>query len=167
MEKGETKLQKLIDDFGALLMLILIVVTFLQVVFRYFFKAPLSWSEESARYFMIWLAMIGSVMAVFTGEHIVVEIFTAKSPRLNLLIKFIDTIFICLFWGIILYYGYRFAWMNRVQFSSAMPWLSMFWSCLALPFGALFSICYSIKRLVEDLQDYRKDQNINQMSEVK
>ena len=52
--------------------LILIVVTILnltQVVGRYAFNAGFSWTEETMRYLMVWLMMLGSVACIFRAEH--------------------------------------------------------------------------------------------------
>ena len=40
-----------------------IVVTFVQVVFRYGLDSSLSWSEELARYLFVWVIFIGASVA--------------------------------------------------------------------------------------------------------
>jgi TRAP-type C4-dicarboxylate transport system permease small subunit len=39
------------------------IVTFSQVIARYIFQAPLSWSEELARFLLLWLAMMSAAYA--------------------------------------------------------------------------------------------------------
>lgn len=44
-------------------LVILVAVVLLQVVARYVFQQPPSWTEEAARYAMIWAGLIGATMA--------------------------------------------------------------------------------------------------------
>ena len=46
-----------------------IIVLFAGVLARYVFQAPLIWSDELASILFLWLAMLGSVIALQRGEH--------------------------------------------------------------------------------------------------
>jgi TRAP-type transport system small permease protein len=59
---------------------VLCVVVFSQVVARYAFHAPFSWSEELARYTQIWLILLASALAMQRGQHIAVDFFTKLLP---------------------------------------------------------------------------------------
>lgn len=54
----------------------------LGIFFRYVLFYPLSWTEELARYAMIWLAFLSSGIAMKKGEHIGVEFFIERLPRI-------------------------------------------------------------------------------------
>ncbi len=54
---------------AAALVLAEIVVLFAGVVARYVFRAPLVWTDELASLLFLWLAMLGSVIALQRGEH--------------------------------------------------------------------------------------------------
>ena len=47
----------------------LVTVTFSQVVFRYLLQAPLSWSEELARFLLMWMASLSAAYAFKTRSH--------------------------------------------------------------------------------------------------
>lgn len=47
----------------------LVTVTFAQVVFRYVLQAPLAWSEELARFLLMWLASLSAAYAFKTRSH--------------------------------------------------------------------------------------------------
>jgi TRAP-type C4-dicarboxylate transport system permease small subunit len=51
------------------LLLILTFSVFLEVVIRYVLNAPLSWTEEIARFALIWFAMLASAVAARRGVH--------------------------------------------------------------------------------------------------
>lgn len=56
---------------GALL--VMAVVLFAQVIMRYFLRSPFVWSEELARYILVWTAIIGVSLAVRERRHISVD----------------------------------------------------------------------------------------------
>lgn len=51
-----------------------------QVVFRYVFNAPLTWSEELARYLFIWCAFLGWVIAARRGSHLAMTFVVVRLP---------------------------------------------------------------------------------------
>ena len=67
------------------LILALVATTFGQVVFRYVLRTSLSWSEELARFLLMWLAALSAAYAFKTGSHFalrfVVERFGAPARR--------------------------------------------------------------------------------------
>jgi TRAP-type C4-dicarboxylate transport system permease small subunit len=56
----------------------ILVVMVLQVMFRYVLAAPLTWTEELARYLYIWACWLGAPVALRRGNHITI---TAASDR--------------------------------------------------------------------------------------
>jgi TRAP-type C4-dicarboxylate transport system permease small subunit len=52
-----------------------------QVVFRYFLSDSLIWSEEVARYALIWSSMIGAAVAYRHGSHVAVTDIVVRLPR--------------------------------------------------------------------------------------
>ncbi|WP_043529928.1 TRAP transporter small permease [Litchfieldella xinjiangensis] len=58
----------------------LLVIVFLQFFSRYVLGDSIAWTEEMARYFLITVAFMGSVMAVRTNTHIAVEFFYRYMP---------------------------------------------------------------------------------------
>lgn len=68
-------LDKRAEEMGAVIALALMVVlVFIQVVFRYVLNSSLSWSEELARFLHIWMIWLAASYAVRKNEHIRVEI---------------------------------------------------------------------------------------------
>ena len=71
----------------ALAVVVMSTVVFLQVVFRYLFNSPISWSEETARILFVWITLLGTFLAVKSKNHISIEtfvkyFFSAKTRRL-------------------------------------------------------------------------------------
>ncbi len=60
------------------LLLGMTVVAFTQVVFRYVLHAPLSWSEELARFLLMWFGMLGAAYAFKTKSHFALEFLVKR-----------------------------------------------------------------------------------------
>ena len=54
-----------------------------QVVFRYAFNSPLTWSEELARYLFIWCAFLGWVVASRRHSHLAMTFVVERLPRVS------------------------------------------------------------------------------------
>jgi TRAP-type C4-dicarboxylate transport system permease small subunit len=54
---------------ASVLLVYLSIVLFLQVLFRYVLQLPLPWSEESARFAMVWFGMLAAGVAAYRGLH--------------------------------------------------------------------------------------------------
>ncbi len=60
---------------------VMTVIIILQVFMRYLFLYSLSWSEEVARYLMIWVSFLGASLALKYGFHIGVEFVINRIPE--------------------------------------------------------------------------------------
>lgn len=83
---------------AAALLVFLSVVLFLQVVFRYVIQQPLPWTEEAARYALVWYAMLAAAAAAWSGQHFVfrwVTLFLPTGTR-RILKLAVDLITLCL-----------------------------------------------------------------------
>lgn len=63
--------------FAVALLAVLLIAMGAQVIARYVFGSPLSWSEEVARLAMIWLTFIAASFVAAKGEHIAVDLYGA------------------------------------------------------------------------------------------
>ena len=59
----------------SIIFFMLVVTVFANVIFRYFFESTIDWSEELARFLLIWLIFIGAMNALFENEHMVMDYF--------------------------------------------------------------------------------------------
>jgi len=57
------------------LLILMVILTFSQVVMRYIFQNSLAWSEELARYLFVWLVWIGASYAAKESKHLKIEAF--------------------------------------------------------------------------------------------
>ena len=69
---------------SAFFLVCLVALVLLQVFSRYLFETPLSWTEELARYAMIWLVFIAAAQITSGDGHIVITLVDRFSSPLAL-----------------------------------------------------------------------------------
>jgi len=65
-----------VDRVTLTLLGVMVVVVFVQVIFRFFIQQPLSWSEEVARYVFVWIIWMGAATVVREGGHPGMDLLT-------------------------------------------------------------------------------------------
>ena len=127
------------------------VVVFLQVIFRYILNLPLFWTEELARYCLVWASLLGSAVAVKRGQHIAVTIFMERlPPALRRRLTMIALISVAAILTIILWGGIQLVTITRAQISPALR-VSMSVPYLAVPVGAALMLLHTIVYIFETL----------------
>jgi TRAP-type transport system small permease protein len=126
---------------------VLIGTVFYQVVGRYAFNAPPSWSEELARFLQVWITLLASALCLHQGMHLGVDyLLHAMPPRgragLELLVHLLVTGFLLL----LLIQGVRILDVAAVQSSPAMG-INMWYAYLAVPVGAFLMLLESVLKL--------------------
>src|SRR5690348_14742672 len=82
-------------------------IVFLQFFTRYVLNDSLSWTEEIARYGLMWVTFIGGVMVTRRRTHIAVELMSnlmKPGPARVALLIFLDTVKL-LFLGLLAYFS--------------------------------------------------------------
>lgn len=129
-------------EFFALgaLMAALTAITFLQVVMRYVFNDPLTWSEEAARYLFVWVSLVGAGAAVGRGAHYGMETLHQRlPPGLHRFFGAAAMLVVFAFAVALFVTGIRETALAARQFSWSMP-IRMHWAYAAVPVGAALMI---------------------------
>ena len=135
--------------------MIMTIMIFLQVIFRYLLKAPLSYSEELARYMFIWSVAMGAALALRRGKHIGVEAFVQWLPfRLRDQVKIVGSLLNLLFFGLLIWYGFVMVRATMDQLSPALL-LPMGYVYLAIPASGIVLFVCQIANFLESYLDSR------------
>ena len=114
-----------------LLMTALIFCVFAQVIFRFVLENPLAWTEELARFILVWLTFLGAAYAMSLKAHISIDYFVNKLPvRLHKATLVLSTFISIAFFYIMVTEGYSMTVRTMGQFSSV----------LEIPMGLVYSI---------------------------
>lgn len=130
----------------ALLMAAMVLDVLLGVFNRFIFKFSISWTEQLARFLLIWISMIGAAMAVRLGAHIGVLFILNRLGRWRGKLLMINSVLIILFLGLVGYYGFKLCLSQARQISPVLN-VSMFWPYLSVPVGSLLMIIHYLAAL--------------------
>jgi TRAP-type transport system small permease protein len=118
------------------LMTLMTASVILGVFFRYVLNDPLVWSEEVARYSMVWVSVLGGGLAFRRGGHIAVTfVLDYFHGSLRRVIVIAGGIGIFFFLAIMFWYGWDMAERVARQRSAALR-ISMSYAYAAIPVGA-------------------------------
>jgi TRAP-type C4-dicarboxylate transport system permease small subunit len=130
-------LAKVCETLAAAILLIVCLINFAQVGGRYLMGTSLSWGEETMRYIMMWLMMLGSVTAVYRAEHMAVEgLQDLVSPRYRSLVRSSLYAIGGILFVLLAYYGWAAAIRNLSQHAAASG-IPMVVPYMAIPIGSV------------------------------
>ena len=127
----------------------MVIVVAAQVFCRYVLNHSLFWSEELARYLLVWLTFLGATVAFHRGVHPSIDILQARvGPATARAMAIAGFLAALLFFGVLSVYGLQFAYFVRAQISPAlqMPkWIVL----LALPLSGTILWLHTLVQLIE------------------
>mgnify|MGYP006276957933 FL=1 len=128
----------------------LMVVTVLTgVLFRYVIRDPLGWTEELARYLMIWAALLAVSVGIRKREHVGIQLLVKKLPlKLGRVIILLVNIMVMIFLLVLTIRGYSMAVKGFRQLSLALG-ISMFWPLMAIPISGALAIIQQLILIID------------------
>jgi len=88
MKQIRIKVNKIIERFLVLILVGMVLNVIWQVFTRFFTSSPSAFTNELARYLMIWLGILGAAYISGKQEHVAIDFFVKKFN--NSLRRFID-----------------------------------------------------------------------------
>ena len=131
-----------------------------QVFGRYLFHKGFSWTEETARYIMIWAVFLGAAYIALNLEHVKVSIIEdlMKKQKHKQILELVQHIAGFIFVVIVLKYGFMQMTIAKLS-KSANTGLSMMFPYLVFPVAfALLSYAYFYRALDDIVKLTKKDQ---------
>ncbi|MCG6658224.1 TRAP transporter small permease [Halomonas campisalis] len=143
----------------AALLLVMTVLIFWQVFARFVVGSPLYFSDEIARFAMIWLTFIGAGYAYRKGLLISVDIVLEfTGPRISRLLRVLIILASALFAFILVKYGFEL--VGRVANQTAPSTrVSMMWPYLAVPAGGIVILINSVALLIDEILGIEKKES--------
>lgn len=133
------------------------VIVALQVFFRYVLNQSLFWSEELARYLLVWLTFLGASAAYRRKVHPGVDILSSRMPaRLQKTFAVIVHLVSLGLFGVMIVYGCQFSHFVRLQISPALyipKWIIF----SIIPISGVLLALHAVNFLMRDLGKTRDD----------
>lgn len=148
--------------FAICLLVLMTLVSFFQVITRFVFEQPSTWSEVTSRTLNIWMIYMGLIVACRYGLLMAVDtLISHLHGRARIvLLAVISTVSIALLL-LVAWYGYEMALRVKFQALAGLrnPFtdknVSISWMYAALPVGALLSSVAVLSHWVEEFARFR------------
>jgi TRAP-type C4-dicarboxylate transport system permease small subunit len=128
-----TLLRRGLEYLCAALLFVIVAVVFTNVVGRYFFRAPLRWSDEVAQFLFLWLSYLGALAALMGGRHYsfpnLIDLLPRKARRAA---KTLSDLLVLAMLAILAWCGYLLVDLLHHQRSPAID-LPLYYVYAALP----------------------------------
>lgn len=110
MKLFKNLLENMEEYLSAILLACMVILIFMQIIFRFLLNLPLRWTEESARYAMILLIYLSACSGVKKEKHIRIEaIHGALPPKAAFVYWLISNVIWFAFNAFMIYYGLKMA----------------------------------------------------------
>jgi TRAP-type C4-dicarboxylate transport system permease small subunit len=148
LQRSERTLDAVIQPIVFLGMAALIGVITLQIVSRTLFTA-VGWTEEVARFLLVWITFLGATLAFHRGRHIAVTFVVDALPaRLAQLARIAAVLVALGFFVTLVVIGYRYMQVQSFQRSASLR-LSMTYVYAVIPLSAAIMAWYALIDVIE------------------
>ena len=142
------------DTFLVTCFLFMAAALFLQVCFRYLMNSPLIWSEEFARYLLVWITFFGINYGIRREKHIKLDFFYGLFPaKLQKITNLVTNVIILVS---VIYFYKSAVTFTQAQFriaSSAMQ-IPMGLVYVSIPIGFFISSVSVVIRTVRQILEF-------------
>jgi TRAP-type C4-dicarboxylate transport system permease small subunit len=153
MQKLTLYIDKVLSLFLMFLMGMMVLTVSWQVITRFILPHPSSFTEELARFLLIWIGVLGASYALRTKAHLGIDILNKKltGSRARLLNYLVYSCIILFALFIMIVGGYRLVDLTFTlhQISAAMG-IPMGYIYLVVPLSGALMIYYSIFAMIYD-----------------
>jgi TRAP-type C4-dicarboxylate transport system permease small subunit len=145
------KLSKLIDSgipiICGVLLLVIVSLTFGQIVLRNFFATGLSWYDDVAQFSMSWMVLFSSVWLTKHHQHLNtgMKLHQKLNKKTVCLIDSLLELGTAIITGVVAYQTAIFALAAMDIDSMALPWLKMGYIFVVLPIAMVGMMYYCLK----------------------
>jgi len=139
-------LHKIEDSIIVLLLSSMLGVAVLQIILRNVFHTGIHWSDSFLRVLVLWLGLIGAMIASRDGKHINIDLLSKYLPgKYSRLSGLFCQLFTATISAIVAYYSFIFVMMEKESGDLAFASVPLWFCESIIPFAfAVISIRYLI-----------------------
>ena len=156
MEKVSAFMTKVINFLLMVFVSLLVAVTFIQVLCRFVFKIPVSWTEELVRMNFVWLIFLGAAIAVKEKSHLVMDVFTGNfKGKGKLILNVAILLMIIAIFAVLFVSGTQYCLRSVGKSAVTMPIPA---NCvyISAPVASLAAIFFAIERIRNEFAEYKE-----------
>ena len=134
------------------LLIVIVAIIFTNVVGRYFFRAPLRWSDEVAQFLFLWLSYLGALAALMSGRHYSVPNLIDMLPvKGRLAAKTLSDLIVLAMLAVLFWYGVKLVDLLHYQRSPTID-LPIYYVYAALPLSSFLMFITVVLQIVNRLR---------------
>lgn len=132
-------------------------MVFVQVIARYAFNNSIHWSEELARFLMIWLGLVGASSIMRNDSHVAITLLLERvPPKLAFFMRIIGRLAVGIFIVMLIRWGIALALFFSEQKSPALR-ISMSIPYSALYISGILMAVHLVNLVIEDVRKFITD----------
>jgi TRAP-type C4-dicarboxylate transport system permease small subunit len=143
---------RFLDVLVVLTVFILIIPVTLQIFARFTEFIPrYIWTEEAARFLLVWMVMIGAMIGVREGSHFIVDLFPSATGKFKAVLDLIANVFMLIFGVVFLWWGIEFtefAWFRISELAELPLWTIH----IAWPIAGFSWLLFTGERMWDSIQ---------------
>jgi len=143
---------RVLDHLLVISVAVLILPVTMQIFARFTDWLPrYIWTEELARFLLVWMIMIGAMIGVREGTHFMVDLFENLRGRTRAAMDLLSGVFVLVFAAVFLVYGWEFtdtAWFRISELAELPLWtIHMAW-----PIAGATWLLFAGERMWDNIQ---------------
>jgi TRAP-type C4-dicarboxylate transport system permease small subunit len=137
---------------------VITVCVSVQVFVRYVLQKPFFlWTEELARFILIWMVFLGIGVGVKNDAHFAMDVLPSLlGRRWGAIVRLFNDLCMGTILILLILAGLRFSWFGMFQYSPNMEIL-MVLVFISIPLGGVLSLTYLVERIQQRVRDFRGD----------
>ncbi len=135
----------------------LVIIVFYQVVARYIFSDPPSWTEELARYCQVWIILLTSSICIRKGSHLSVDYFGHKlGLGAKRILDIVMSSLIALYILIVIIFGWKLMVVGQYQLSPALQ-VKMSFVYIIFPLSGILMLLEAVIKTADLIREKKRD----------
>jgi TRAP-type C4-dicarboxylate transport system permease small subunit len=151
MKKALGVLEKGIECIGGFMVLAMTIIVLVQVIARFIFNSPFTWTEELARYIFVYITFLGGGLLVYQRTHLFVEvIFNNLHPTMRKYVQIAIDLIVAVFSAFLIRSAYSLIGTSSTHHSTGVG-LPMSYVSLSVLMGGVLMFVFSLYNIYLDV----------------
>ena len=156
LRKINYRLYKFQQIFVVVLFLTLLIIAFLQVVLRLFFRGGIESADSIIHYLVLWVGFLGASLATYKNRHINIDVASQFFKKLNKKLVSLIVNIVSLSISILFLIAAINFIVNEFNNDAKITFIPVWVLELVLPLSFLFIVLSFLQKFIESIITYRK-----------
>lgn len=151
MKKIRTVLDRVLSILCAAIFSFMTLLAVYQVVMRYVFEKPSSFSEELLTYSFVWMGMLAAALIFGERDHMRLSFFAGKLKGKSVVVlEIVTELLILIFSAVVLIHGgISITTLTMKQITASLPGVHMGYIYTIMPISGVLIVVYNLLNLAD------------------